>query len=162
MQGKIRLTLGMGLLAALSLAAPQSAHADPRGFGLGVMVGEPTGVTGKVWLDDTNAFDFAIGSFGYYADSPYSGVNVHADYLWHHYGIFGDPGSEAYTRLPIYVGVGGMMASPGVAGVRGVLGITWLFRQPFDLFFELAPTLVIAPGLGFGLDAGLGGRFYFF
>jgi hypothetical protein len=157
-----RLTLGIGLWAALAFMAPNLSHADPKDLGLGVMVGAPTGLTGKYWLDDINAIDFAVGDLGYYDNNGYSGVNVHVDYLWHHYGIFGDPASDAYNRLPLYVGVGGMIESPGVAGVRGVLGITYLFHAPFDLFFEVAPTLVIAPNLGFGIDANLGGRVYFF
>ncbi len=152
---------GLSLLAALACLAPQKAHADSKGLGLGLMLGEPTGISGKLWLDPVHAVDFALGSFGYYVGSPYNGVNVHADYLWHYYGIFGGRGSEAYRRLPLYVGAGGVFSSPGLAGVRGVMGITYIFDAPFDVFLEVAPTLVIAPGVGMGTDEGLGGRFYF-
>lgn len=150
-----------GLLALLAFNLPQAAQANTRNLGLGLILGAPTGLSGKLWIDDIHAFDFAVGSFGYYEGTPYGGVNVHADYLWHHYGVFGDPGSDAYRNLPLYVGVGGVFASPDVAGVRGVLGITYLFERRFDVFFELAPTLVIAPFMGFGTSAGLGGRYYF-
>jgi hypothetical protein len=156
-----KISLGVGLLAALTVLSPHRAPASPRGLGLGLIAGAPSGLSGKLWLDDVHALDLAVGSFGYYVGSAYSGINVHADYLWHRYGIFGDRSSEAYRRLPLYYGVGGIFSSPGLAGLRGVLGITYLFEAPFDVFFEIAPTLVVAPGLGVGTDAGLGGRFYF-
>ena len=156
-----RKALPFGLLAALSLSIPTLAQAHPRNIGLGVMVGAPTGLSGKAWLDEVHAIDFAVGSFGYYVGQQYNELNVHADYLWHMFGVFGDRGSNAYSHLPLYLGVGGVFNSPSVAGVRGVMGITYLFDQPFDAFFEIAPTLVLAPGVGFGTDAGLGARYYF-
>jgi hypothetical protein len=159
---KVRhLIKGIGLLTALACAAPQNARADANGLGLGLMLGEPTGISGKLWLDPVHAIDFALGSFGYYVGSPYDGVNIHADYLWHYYGIFGDRASEAYRRMPLYLGAGAVFSTPGVAGVRGVMGVTYLFDAPFDLFLEIAPTLVLAPSVGLGTDAGFGGRFYF-
>ena len=158
-----RFLSGAVLLAALAVAAPKNARAEEdKNFGLGLSLGTPTGLTGKIWLDDLRAVDFAVGTYGYYVGSSYEGVNLHADYLWHYYGIFGSPGSEAYQRMPLYAGVGGMYASPGVAGVRSVVGVTYLFREPFDLFVELAPTLFLVPGVGLGLDGGIGGRFYFY
>lgn len=154
--------LTYGLLAVLALGIPASAQsARSKDIGLGLIFGAPTGLSGKVWLDRTHAVDFAIGSFGYYVGRQYSGLNVHADFLWHYFGVFGDRGSVAATHLPLYLGIGGVFNSPAVAGVRGVLGISYIFDQPFDLFFEVAPTLVIAPDTGMGTDAGLGGRFYF-
>jgi hypothetical protein len=154
-------TIATSLLAAWAVMSPQYAYADNKSLGLGLVVGAPSGLSGKMWLDDVHAIDFALGSFGYYVGTPYSGINLHVDYLWHRFGVFGTKGSDVNRRLPMYVGVGGMFSSPGAAGVRGVLGVTYLFQQPFDVFFELAPTLVVAPGMGFGTDAGLGGRFYF-
>ncbi len=151
------------------LLARASSHAapiddilhPPRRLGLGLTIGQPSGLSGKIWLDATHAVDFAAGSFGYYTGSSYNGVNIHVDYLWHRYGLFGRLGSDARTRMPLYVGVGALFTAPNVAGVRVPFGITYLFRQPFDMFFELAPTLILAPAAGSGVDAGLGGRFYF-
>ena len=156
-----RRILNYALLGALSLGIPSLAQAKYKDVGLGVMVGAPTGLSGKVWLDDVHAVDFAIGSFGYYVGRPYTDLNVHADYLWHYFGVFGDRGSTVYSHMPLYLGLGGVFNSPAVAGVRGVFGISYIFDQPFDVFLELAPTLVVAPGVGMGTDAGLGGRFYF-
>jgi hypothetical protein len=154
------------LAAALALGA--SARADflsgrnvAGQLGLGLMAGSPTGFTAKYWISSEHAVDVAVGGYGYYVGSYYTGLNLHADYLWHAYGVFGGMGSDAYSHMPLYLGIGGLFNDPGVAGVRGVFGVTYLFDQPFDAFFELAPTLVVAPASGFGVDAGLGGRFYF-
>ena len=149
----------------MALAAPARSIETGPGrsgqLGLGLIAGSPAGLTLKYWMNSENALDIAVGNFGYYVGSYYPGVNLHVDYLWHRFGVFGPSGSNASTHLPLYFGVGGMYSSPNVAGARGVFGITYLFDDPFDVFFELAPTLVVGPAQGFGIDAGLGGRFYF-
>jgi len=150
------------LLAIFLVSASAGAlRADHRNFGLGVEFGAPTALSGKLWLNHENAIDFAIGGLGYYYGRNYGGLNVHADYLWHRYGVFGGIGSDAGSKMPLYIGFGGVFQSPEVVGARGVIGVTYLFDAPFDVFFEMAPTLVILPYSGFGVSAGLGGRFYF-
>ncbi len=129
----------------------------------GIVVGEPTGVSLKYWMDRTHAVDFAVGGLGF------DGVLLHADYLWHRFGLFHSDRTDLEDNLPVYYGVGGVLgANAGgpfgggaSAGVRGVIGITYLFPEPFDLFLELAPTILVAPGFGFGFEGGLGGRYYF-
>src|ERR1041384_2381931 len=41
--------------------AVQGSRAQERAFGLGVIVGEPTGLSAKLWTSSTNAFDFGLG-----------------------------------------------------------------------------------------------------
>ena len=177
------LALGFFLATAAS-----SLPAREKTLGLGVMLGDPTGVSGKLWLSDTQALDFAVGTFGYYRGYRYGGVNVHADYLWHFFDVFGREGIDASRKLPLYFGVGGMFSTAGTpynpnngpspagpwsyngpnppdtnatAGVRGVIGITYIFSHPFDVFAEVAPTVIVTPDAGFGIDSSIGGRFYF-
>ena len=46
--------------------------------------------------------------------------------------------------------------------IRGVFGIAWLpHNTRIDVFLELVPSLELTSTTGFGLDAGLGARFYF-
>ncbi len=155
---------GLALLGSSLIPAESAAWggANPGRLGVGLRLGSPSGLTAKYWINDKEAMDIAVGAYGYYANNLYSGLNIHADYLWHRFGVFGDVGSDAYTHLPLYVGLGAVYSSPDVVGARAVLGITWLFEDhPFDLFFDLAPTLVVTPGMGFGIGAGMGGRYYF-
>lgn len=132
------------------------------------MLGEPTGISAKYWTSGTNAFAFGVGwydeaivrgRFGYY----YAGTrfHAHADYLWHDFGVI-----HSSERFPLFYGVGGRMETGGVespnVGVRGVVGIAWLpHATPLDVFFEVAPTLQVAPSTTFGVGVGLGSRYFF-
>jgi hypothetical protein len=170
------LSLSQGSLRAdetttttVTVRSDSPSRTSPKRFGLGLELGSPTSLSGKIWMDSVNAWDFAVGGGGYYSYwdgqervTGFSGLVAHADYLWHHYGVFGGPGSDLGEKIPIYLGFGGVFATPGFVGVRAVLGLTYIFAEPFDLFLEVAPTLGLGQAVGYGgLDAGLGGRFYF-
>jgi hypothetical protein len=143
--------------------------AQERRFGLGVIIGEPTGISAKLWISPVNALDFGLGwSVGGDRVGNYKGgfdggsrVHFHMDYLWHWFDAI-----HSSERFPLYTGVGGRINTgagyDASAAVRGVLGIAWLPRQtPIDVFIELVPSLQIVPSTGFGIDAGLGARFFF-
>jgi len=142
--------------------------AQDRGFGLGFVIGEPTGLSAKLWTSRENAFDFGLGwSIGGDRISNFnntrsgSRIHFHMDYLWHSFNAI-----RAQERFPLYYGIGGRFNSGGgydsSFGVRGVFGITWLPRAtPLDVFLEVVPVLQLTQSTGFGIDAGLGMRFYF-
>jgi len=142
--------------------------AQDHGFGLGVILGEPTGLSAKLWTSNVNAFDFGLGfsvggdrlSYkGNYNNS--SRVHFHMDYLWHSFNAI-----SSSERFPLYYGIGGRFNSgggyDGSLGVRGVFGIAWLpHSTPIDVFFEVVPVLQLTSSVGFGIDAGLGIRYFF-
>ncbi len=143
--------------------------AQDRNFGLGVILGEPTGISAKLWASSATAFDFGLGwSVGGDRISDYNGgynggsrVHFHMDYLWHWFDAI-----HSSERFPLYTGVGGRINTGAgynnSAAVRGVFGIVWLpHRTPIDVFLELVPSLQVVPSTGFGIDAGLGARFFF-
>lgn len=146
----------------------QSVSAQDRGFGLGFVIGEPTGVSAKLWTSQKNAFDFGLGwSVGGDRISNFSGthsgsrIHFHMDYLWHSFDAI-----KSQERFPLYYGIGGRFNSGGgydsSFGVRGVFGIAWLpHSTPLDVFLEVVPVLQLTKSTGFGMDAGLGVRFYF-
>lgn len=152
----------------LLFAAPRSIAQD-SGFGLGVIIGEPTGISAKLWTSSVNAFDFGLGwSFGGDRIGKYKGyydggrrVHFHMDYLWHAFEAI-----HSSERFPLYYGFGGRMNNgagyDGSIAIRGVFGIAWLPRNtPMDVFLELVPSLQLTSSTGFGMDAGLGARFFF-
>ena len=53
----------------LLVGARDLAHATEVGYsrkyGLGAVVGDPTGLSGKVWIGQTNAIDMGLGFYGY-------------------------------------------------------------------------------------------------
>ena len=142
--------------------------AQDHGFGIGFVIGEPTGLSAKLWTSKKNAFDFGLGwAVGPDRVSDFHGVHYgsrvhfHMDYLWHSFNAI-----RSEQRFPLYYGIGGRFNSGGgydsSFGVRGVFGIAWLPRDaPLDVFLEVVPVLQLTQSTGFGMDAGLGMRFYF-
>lgn len=55
----------LGILAFASLLAG-SAWAQGRNFGVGLVLGDPTGFTAKYWTSSTTALDFGLGWSGYW------------------------------------------------------------------------------------------------
>lgn len=132
-------------------------------FGLGFMIGAPTAIAGKYYLDSDTAVDFGVGVYYRYRDRD--GLHVHADYLIHPVNLVETPD----FWLPLYLGVGGRFLdtdNDGRLGVRIPVGISLDFTNvPLDVFFELAFVLDLIVGGDDGLDAdigpALGIRYYF-
>jgi hypothetical protein len=157
------------VIALCLFLAVQGSVAQDHGFGLGVIVGEPTGISAKLWTSPVNAFDFGLGwSVGGDRIGKYKGyyeggsrVHFHMDYLWHAFGVI-----RSSERFPLYYGLGGRFNTgagyDASVAVRGVFGIAWLpHNTPVDVFLELVPSLQLTSTTGFGLDAGIGARYFF-
>ena len=126
-----------------------------RGFGVGVILGQPSGLSLKLWNGPETALDAAVAWHfaGYLA--------MHADYLIHNFDIIEIDGG----RLPLYFGLG-VAASAWNGGfgmgVRVPLGMAYIFdNAPIDVFLEVVPGIAVVPGFGFGVDGGLGVRYWF-
>jgi len=156
------ITLCLLLVARVSVA-------QDRAFGLGVIIGEPTGISAKLWTSPVNAFDFGLGwSVGGDRIGKYKGkydggsrVHFHMDYLWHAFDAI-----HSSERFPLYYGIGGRINSgagyDASTAIRGVFGIAWLpHNTPIDVFLELVPSLQLTSSTGFGFDAGIGARYFF-
>lgn len=147
----------MSALVLLVVLAAGAARAQEKGFGAGILLGEPTGVSLKGWLSPTTAVDAGIG-WSFRNDG---GFHLHADYLFHNFDVF-----HTTERLPLYYGIGGRLETASHTdahlGIRMVVGVDMLFRSaPFDIFFEIAPVLDLAPTTEGTVNAGIGGRFWF-
>jgi hypothetical protein len=157
-------------LIALSVCfTHRESVAQDRAFGLGVIIGEPTGISAKLWTSSVNAFDFGLGwSVGADRIGRYKGyynggsrVHFHMDYVWHAFDAI-----HSSERFPLYYGVGGRVNSgagyDGSLAVRGVFGIAWLpHGAPMDVFVEIVPSLQLTSSTGFAIDAGIGARYFF-
>lgn len=156
------------LAAADDAATPEAVEegrpVDKGSFGIGLVLGEPTGITAKLYLDDDTALQAAIG-FNFYG----SGVQVNAEYLLHPWIV-----QERDTFvLPIYLGPGvraiqydgGRGADSHFAfGLRGVVGLLFDFKNvPLDAFVELAGVLEYDAAEDFevAFNLGAGVRYYF-
>jgi len=157
-----------GMVLGLLIFFVKPSTAQDRGFGMGLILGEPTGLSAKLWTSKVNAFDFGLGvglggdRISYKGEYNNSGrVHFHMDYLWHSFNAI-----SSTEKFPLYYGIGGRYNSgggyEGSFGVRGVLGIAWFpHATPIDVFFELVPVFQVTPLTGLGIDAGLGIRYFF-
>ncbi len=133
------------------------ALAQDKGFGLGVVLGEPTGISGKYWTGPNTAFAGAAAwSFG-----NKSAFHVHLDHLFHHGGLI----KVEKGRLFLYYGLGGRVKAESDnsrVGVRVPVGLDYLVeRAPLDIFVEVAPIVELVPATGVSVNGGVGIRYFF-
>lgn len=142
----------------IALLLSLKSHANS--FGLGAVIGEPTGISAKMWLDRTSAID---GAFAWSLSGPQA-IHIHTDYLVHELGFF----SLGKRPLNLFYGAGGRLSSysgkkSGLGiGARAPLGLSYQFKNPsVELFTEVAAILELTPSTEFQFGIGIGGRFYF-
>jgi hypothetical protein len=184
---KLTKLTGLVLLTLLTVASAPDADARPRpngsiggkkfeankGFGLGLELGSPTGLTGKYFLDNgTNALQFGLG--GYYGFRDYYGYHLYFDYLWHPVSLV----SASAFELPLFIGVGARLWNfddrgrtrdyDGITGfgIRVPVGVSFDFNNvPIDIFIQVVPVIDFYRGyyhsVGFWFDSSIGIRYYF-
>lgn len=144
-----------GAALALCVAVVRDVRADGN-FGMGIIAGEPTGISMKAWTTNRTAVDAAI------AWSFDEAIHMHADYLWHFYDRV--EVDEGY--LPLYIGIGGRAqlhdSGDDELGLRVPFGVSYLFEgAPIDLFAEVAPVMNVAPDTDLEAEGGIGIRYFF-
>jgi hypothetical protein len=135
---------------------PCAVLAQDQDFGLGFMVGEPTGISFKKWVGSTTAFDGAAG----WSFRGQDRLHLHVDYLVHNFDMI----NVERGRLPVYFGLGARLKleDETLFGVRIPVGVCYLFEKaPLDVFFELVPMFDLVPDTGFKLSGSIGIRYYF-
>lgn len=121
------------VLFLLSFGAGLTAPA--RQFGIGLVLFEPSGLTGKVWLGRGAAFN---GAIGWSAEENHY-LHIQADFLFLDQRVAGDRNLD----LDFYLGAGGKIIFRDFEGAwfRLPLGLDFqLKRTPLNFFFEVAPT----------------------
>ena len=153
---------------AAAADANESGHrpAEKGTFGVGLILGEPTGICAKLYLQDDQAIQAAAGSafIG-------GGLQLHADYVFHPW-ILQDARLVRAARLlrarralhPVRRRA--RRDSHFAIGLRGVVGLLFDFKEvPLDVFVEVAGVLEYdfkdGEGVGLALNAGAGVRYYF-
>jgi hypothetical protein len=158
------------LAATATPAAAQEVGSEKGTFGVGLIIGEPTGLSAKLYLSDDTAVDAAVGSA-----VVGGGLQVHGDYLWHPWIL---ETRDSFV-LPVYLGPGLRLLSRELGrdgddafhiGVRAVAGAVFDFTEiPLDVFAEVAGVADYRfgtddedyNGFALSLNAGAGVRYYF-
>jgi len=152
------------LLVVLLALSFDRAESQDRGFGLGIVVGEPTGICLKNWQGRSTAIDGAL-AWSFVGNDF---IQVHGDYLSHNFALL----EVEQGQLPFYYGIGGRIRFTDKErgrdddktrlGVRLPLGLAYLFEKvTLDIFVEVVPILDLVPETEFGLNAAIGLRYFF-
>jgi len=133
--------------------------AAEKNFGLGVILGEPTGIDAKFWLANQHALEFGT-AWSLSGDNKF---HIQGDYLFHNFDVLK---LNTGDRLPLFFGVGGRMIfrdnRDDIFGVRFPVGLSYIFTKfPFDIFAEIVPILNVSPDTDFDLEGAIGARFWF-
>lgn len=151
---------------ALPPPADPTLNRDVGGFGLGVVLGLPTGFSaawrpaqGRVYYDAALAWSFDQGT-----------LLAHGDVLLRLADLRTDEIEDVH--FPVYLGLGPRVRigdSPYTLtdevvglGVRVPVGMSFIHDGvPLEAFVELAPGIGLYPGTIGTFDAAIGARFYF-
>jgi len=145
-------------------------HAEGKGFGVGMVVGEPTGITAKKWLTGSTA----IVAAGAYSFDSKEILRVQADYLLHNFKLLREiVPRAARSRLSVYYGIGARMKIKDLTsgkvfdddvdlGIRFPVGLSYRFREaPVGAFVEFVPVLDVSPDTTWLWRSSFGVRYYF-
>ena len=176
-RGLLLIVLATGLCAALAAPAPAEAmETDGETlFGLGLIAGEPTGGTLKLWFGPRLALQSHLAVTWWHVHR----LAWYIDFVWHPAVVT----ENKYFTLLWYFGVGGGVgiwapwydrrhphdpdrdrdweADPA-AWIRVPFGFPFMFDDvPVEAFIEFGPALRVYPPVGIGPFAAVGGRWYF-
>lgn len=149
-----------GVFVIILVCAALAPAGEHGAWGIGAILGEPYGLSAKVWLPDPTAVDLAVG-WSLTQDWFY----IHSTYLYHFYNVIPEP------HLSLYLGLGGRLKILGRppqgtekarlrVGPRLSGGIEFLYR-PVGVFFELGPVLDLYPTTNLDMTGGFGIRLFF-
>ncbi|MDR3200963.1 MAG: hypothetical protein LBT68_05840 [Spirochaetales bacterium] len=136
------------------------------GVGAAFLVGEPMGLSAKIWISEVSALDAGAG-WSFYRRTD-DGMHIQGapyfyfEYLRHFYNAV-----KAQTGKFVYfIGVGAetVNSSEMYFGVRIPFGMSYMFESaPLDVFLELVPSVVFIPGVTVTSDTGAcaGLRYWF-
>lgn len=151
------LVTSFALFFAAFSSGASYALPSPGQVGLGLIAGQPSGLSGRYVLSDSASIDAGLS----WRLGAVSGVSFYADYLIDKPELI----KTVAERFPVHFGIGaavGSYADTTILAARIPGGISYYFReQPVQLFIELAGFLTLVPDTDFDIEAFLGARFYF-
>ena len=143
----------VGLLVVGFLLSGASAARPAGRAGIGLILFEPSGLTGKMWLRESAAL---AGGLGWSAEKDHY-LHLHLDFLFWRHRLAADRNLD----LDFYIGAGGKVIFRDFdnAWLRLPLGLDIpLRRSPFNFFFEIVPSFNFSD---FKLFGAIGFRYIF-
>jgi len=159
------------LISVLIFSFIELSAQGPKGkdFGFGIILGDPTGLSGKYWLSRENAIPFSVGN------SYFGALRITGDYIWH-FNSFNSKYVTLYAGPGAVIGIG---ESGGWIykkkgdyywvrkddeigfGARGIFGINIIPKNsPLEIFAEIGLMVGVVPAFGSNVEGAIGFRFY--
>jgi len=144
-------------LLLLLLAAPSALAAESGGFGVGVILGAPTGLSCKAWIGPHRAI---AGAASWTTSGGEHSLYLHSDLLrQNHHALHLDP---VWLDWHYGVGIAIRFKEETEMGLRIPVGLDYsLTSIPMELFVEIVPVMLLTPDSSFDLDGGIGLRIFF-
>jgi len=127
--------------------------------GVGIMLGNPSGFSYKMFLDEQIGIDAALGI-------NQGEPDAHITFLFHDFDILKRTPAfqNANGDIPLYLGVGPRALfdeDDTEFGIRLVAGMSFFPNDtPWEFFGELAPVIRLTPETGGDFDIAVGLRYY--
>jgi hypothetical protein len=132
-------------------------NAQDKGFGMGLLIGEPSAITGKYWVTDNNAVTGSVG-WSFIRDNA---IHLSADYLYH-FNKFENSKFIFYAGLGAKLNLGTKSNIKPKIGGRVPLGVCYMIRDiQSDIFLEVVPMLEVTPEIRISGSGGIGFRYFF-
>jgi hypothetical protein len=161
------------IISACVVCFAAASMGQDSGFGIGAIVGDPTGISLKKWLSESRAIDGAVA----WSLDDDEELQLHVDYLFHYGNLLSDdPHASSSGRMPVYYGIGGAVKfieddednkgnddeDDEFIGIRVPFGVDYLLKNhPLDFFIEFVPVLQLVDETDLDLDAAFGLRYWF-
>ena len=153
--GRRTLTAALLIISAfLLLDQPASAQRAPGDIGLGLEIGEPSGITLFVYSPPGPSWDFLAA----WDIDDFFFLNLHAVFERH---------LGARNDLHFFFGPGGFIGvrdrgddDDVVIGISGTFGLGFLIER-FEIYGRVTPRLSVVPDTDGDVGAGVGFRYFF-
>lgn len=146
----------------LSVVSLPSAHAQRTSgaAGFGGQLGEPSGVTLKIFSEGGPSYDFLaawdLDDFFFLNghalfESDIDAENIDQDFEW-----FLGPGA--------YVGIidrPDPIGDDAIVGISGTVGLNFIVDRRFEFYGQLTPRIALIPDTDGDVGGGIGFRYYF-
>lgn len=141
-----------------------NAKAD---LGIGLIFGEPSGITLKSRSGGSNDFIFNLGLRNHYGGVRFDGI-----YTFNFPRVFNSRDFELYAGLGAVIAVGEGRSffydknknkyydDDFNFGAKALLGLNFKPSKAFEIFVELGPLIGITNGVGANMEGAIGFRFY--